>query len=152
VSRNRQEATPERHQVLREMLEDRRRELERRLRLVLETLPEETGPVREPEEQSVRDFAREVEFTLAQMRSDTLLKIDDALHRLEEGSYGRCADCGTEIPPSRLTALPFAERCRGCQEQHELGREGRPSEGHAEVGARLRDALAPTPDRGVKND
>jgi DnaK suppressor protein len=40
--------------------------------------------------------------------------IDDALHRIEDGSYGTCADCGTTIPTDRLRARPSAIRCVTC--------------------------------------
>lgn len=43
--------------------------------------------------------------------------IDHALARLDDGSYGRCASCGNEIPPRRLQALPFATLCVPCQSE-----------------------------------
>jgi DnaK suppressor protein len=113
-SRNRQ-----RHLVLKQMLEDRRREIQGKLRSLRETLPAEVGDVKDAEEQSVADFVKEVDVVLMQMKSDTLRKIDDAIRRLEAGAYGRCAECGNDIVEARLKALPFAERCRGCQEQEE---------------------------------
>ena len=39
--------------------------------------------------------------------------------RLDDGSYGVCAECGLDIEPARLRALPTALRCSGCQEAHE---------------------------------
>src|SRR4051812_22880817 len=110
MNRNRSEASEqERHALLRQMLEERRSEIQGKLRSILDTLPEEKAFVRDTEEQSVNDFVREVDFTLMQMKSDTLSKIDEALHRLEAGQYGTCVECGTEIAPARLAALPFAE-------------------------------------------
>ncbi len=44
-----------------------------------------------------------------------LTTIESALERLDNGSYGVCADCGADIPPRRLQALPFATLCVGCQ-------------------------------------
>jgi DnaK suppressor protein len=41
-----------------------------------------------------------------------------ALARIEEHSYGRCVDCGGEIPEGRLDARPDAARCVGCQGKH----------------------------------
>ena len=38
----------------------------------------------------------------------------DALRRMEEGSYGRCATCGTTIPYGRLLVMPEARTCAGC--------------------------------------
>ena len=39
-----------------------------------------------------------------------------ALKRIEDGSFGICAQCGDEINRNRLSALPWAERCVKCQE------------------------------------
>jgi DnaK suppressor protein len=41
-----------------------------------------------------------------------------ALARIEEHTYGRCVDCGGEIPEGRLDARPDAARCVGCQAKH----------------------------------
>ncbi len=49
------------------------------------------------------------------MKSETLAKIGLALDRLEEGTYGDCAECGEPIPTPRLQALPFAVRCAPCE-------------------------------------
>ena len=46
--------------------------------------------------------------------SKTLNRIDAALRRLDEGSYGNCFQCGDEIAQVRLRALPFALRCKDC--------------------------------------
>ena len=75
--------------------------------------------MRDAEEQSVDDFVQEVDLALMQMKSETLKKIDLALQRLEEGSYGRCQECDAELPPARLRALPFAALCRDCQQEAE---------------------------------
>lgn len=40
--------------------------------------------------------------------------IDDALARMDDGSYGICASCGTAIPAARLEALPYARTCVAC--------------------------------------
>lgn len=105
--------------VLRSQLESRRKELLRHLRSLREELPAEALGVRDAEEQSVDDLVQEMDLALMQMKSETLAKIDDALRRLEAGSYGRCGDCGGEISAARLRALPFADRCRDCQESLE---------------------------------
>jgi DnaK suppressor protein len=109
----------ERHRVLKSMLEDRRREIQLKLRSFRESMPAEVTEVKDAEEQSVDDFVQEVDFALMQMKSETLSKIDEAIQRLEGGSYGACAECGAEISEARLKALPFAEFCRSCQEREE---------------------------------
>jgi DnaK suppressor protein len=53
------------------------------------------------------------------MKAETLKKIDAALRRLGEGAYGDCFECGNEIAPARLRALPFAARCKNCEETRE---------------------------------
>ena len=106
----------ERYRVLKEMLEERRAEIKDKLRSLRETLPAETGDVRDAEEQSVDDFVQEVDFTLMEMKSETLAKIDEAIARLEAGTYGQCTECAAEIAEARLKALPFAALCRNCQE------------------------------------
>jgi RNA polymerase-binding transcription factor DksA len=48
-----------------------------------------------------------------------LRMLEGALKRVSEGSYGKCVDCGGEIPFERLRAQPGAERCLPCQGHHE---------------------------------
>jgi DnaK suppressor protein len=60
-----------------------------------------------------------IEFALIEMKAETLSKIDEALSRLECGTYGRCFECGGEIGEARLRALPFAVRCKRCEEVRE---------------------------------
>jgi len=109
----------ERYLLLKGMLEDRRREIHEKLRSLREQMPVDAPDVKDAEEQSVDDFVQEVDLALMQMKSETLKKIDQALLRLEEGTYGRCQECETEIPAPRLRALPFASLCRECQQETE---------------------------------
>jgi DnaK suppressor protein len=109
----------ERYLLLKGMLEDRRREIHEKLRSLREAIPAASHDVRDAEEQSVDEFVQEVDLALMQMKSDTLKKIDAAIMRLEQGSYGRCQECDQEIAAPRLRALPFAVLCRDCQEQAE---------------------------------
>jgi len=109
----------ERYQVLKSMLEDRRREIQDKLRSLRETLPTDATTVKDAEEQSVDDFVQEMDFALMQMKAESLGKIDEAIRRLEAGVYGECAECGTEIAAARLKALPFATLCVSCQEREE---------------------------------
>jgi DnaK suppressor protein len=108
-----------RYETLRTMLEERRQEIVDKLRSLRETMPAQRLEVQDAEEQAVTDFAKDMEFALVQMKADTLGRIDEALRRLEDGSYGACAECETEISAARLKALPFAVKCRDCQEREE---------------------------------
>jgi DnaK suppressor protein len=61
----------------------------------------------------------DLDLALLQMRGEMLGRIDAALRRLEAGTYGLCGDCGQLIASERLRALPFAARCRPCEEARE---------------------------------
>ena len=69
------------------------------------------------------DTQQEIEFALIQMKAETLDQINQALSRLDEGAYGYCLECGEEIPERRLRALPFAIRCKDCEEALEVAEE-----------------------------
>jgi DnaK suppressor protein len=70
-------------------------------------------------ESSEVDTQDEIEFSLIQLKAETLNQIDAALRRIDEGSYGDCSECGAEIAEARLRALPFAVRCRDCEDVRE---------------------------------
>jgi DnaK suppressor protein len=74
-------------------------------------------------ETSELDSQEELEFALLQMKAETLNRIDAALRSLEEGTYGSCFECGDEIAATRLRALPFALRCKDCEEIRELAEQ-----------------------------
>ena len=63
------------------------------------------------------------EFTLSLMQSDggTLEKIEVALERIEDSTYGQCEECGARIPKQRLNAIPYATMCIKCASQSEQG-------------------------------
>ena len=119
MTRDKDARNRERQQMLKAMLEERRGQIHAKLRTLRETLPAEAGDVTDTEEQSVNDFVRDVELALIEMTSQTLGHIDQALQRLEAGTYGACAQCGAEIADVRLKAVPFATLCRSCQEAQE---------------------------------
>jgi DnaK suppressor protein len=110
-----------RYNELKKMLEDRRRELmsevQGRMRDVRDT--DKDRDVLDQGESSEVDIQEDIEFALIQMKSETLNKIDAALRRLEDGTYGDCFECGEEISQARLRALPFAVRCKDCEEARE---------------------------------
>lgn len=76
----------------------------------------------------------EQDFAFMSMESEEGLirKIEEALQRIREGTYGACADCGDPIKTERLEALPFANLCVGCQEKEERLGGGRRNGGDDE--------------------
>ncbi len=104
------------------MLEDRRRELLHEVQGKMRDVRTDNTKEHEVLDQgeiSEVDIQEEIEFALIQMKAETLNKIDAALRRLEEGTYGDCFECGDEIAAARLRALPFAVRCKDCEEARE---------------------------------
>jgi DnaK suppressor protein len=59
---------------------------------------------------------RELDLILTDREKQKLKQIDDALDRIEEGSYGLCEECGIKIPRARLKVVPFAKYCVECKE------------------------------------
>jgi len=61
----------------------------------------------------------EQEFTLTLMANDeeVLELIEDALERIEDGTYGSCTECGARIPKTRLNAIPYTPYCIKCADQ-----------------------------------
>jgi DnaK suppressor protein len=113
-----------RYDELKGILEERRREImnevQGRMRDVrAEGSGSSVQGVVDAVESTELDIQDEIEFALIQMKAETLNKINEALSRLEDGTYGRCYECGDEIAEPRLRALPFAVRCKDCEEARE---------------------------------
>jgi DnaK suppressor protein len=121
--------TGSRYSDLKQMLDDRRRELQAEVQGKMRGVREEgswggkLNEVLDAVESAEADIQEELEFALVQMKSETLNKVNDALVRLEQGSYGNCFDCGEEIAEKRLRALPFAVRCKDCEESRETAEQ-----------------------------
>jgi len=59
-------------------------------------------------------FEMEKELSLWQNAQDILAKIEEAVSRIDEGTYGVCDECGNAIPVARLDALPYTKLCVDC--------------------------------------
>lgn len=71
-------------------------------------------------DQALLDTERVRDISILEMRNRMREQIDEALVKLEEGTYGRCADCKVEISEKRLSTVPFARRCVACQSKQEI--------------------------------
>ena len=105
------------------MLVDRRRELlneiQSRVRFVREvgsSKDHHSSPLAETVEPEPED---DLEFALIQMKSEMLETVNEAVRCFDAGAYGYCVDCGEVITSARLRAMPFAVRCRECEEARE---------------------------------
>src|SRR5688572_32985280 len=118
-----------RYNELRQMLNERRRQIHAEVQGKMRNVREEgtwggkQNEVLDAVESSEADIQEDIEFALIQMKSETLNKVNDALLRLEQGNYGNCFECGEEIAEKRLRALPFAVRCKDCEEAREAAEQ-----------------------------
>jgi DnaK suppressor protein len=121
--------TRSRYSELKRMLQARRYEIQAEVKGKMRDVREEASwgakqnDVLDAGESSEADIQDEIEFALIQMKSETLNRIDDALSRLDHGTYGNCFECGEEIAEKRLRALPFAVRCKDCEEAKEVAEQ-----------------------------
>jgi RNA polymerase-binding transcription factor DksA len=60
------------------------------------------------------NFEEEMTLGLLENQEQTLEEVRAALLRLDSGTFGRCTECGSEITPERLEALPYTPHCIGC--------------------------------------
>ncbi len=64
-------------------------------------------------------YDREFSLGLASTEREVLNKVDKALERIEQETYGICVECDKPIPVARLKAIPYVETCVKCQEKLE---------------------------------
>ena len=126
TTRTKTTAKTSRYTELKKMLEHRRRELMNEVQGKIRDVRSDSMKDREVLDQgesSEVDIQDDIEFALIQMKSETLSKVNEALRRLDENTYGNCFECGDEIAPARLRALPFAVRCKDCEEARETAEQ-----------------------------
>jgi DnaK suppressor protein len=66
-------------------------------------------------------YTKEFAYSLSESDRKILLLIDQALERLEAGTYGSCVHCGQPCQEKRLEAVPWARHCLDCQELQDKG-------------------------------
>jgi DnaK suppressor protein len=113
-----------------------KKDLEKYRRLLLEkknSLSNDLAKTRNAEEETIEEatqdiadkavssYTREFLYSLSDTDRTTLVRIDEALERIDEGTYGTCVSCGQPMAEKRLTAVPWAPHCVECQELAEKG-------------------------------
>jgi DnaK suppressor protein len=79
--------------------------------------------VKDNVDQSLMDVNKELAFRLGERESQMVAEIDEALRRIDEGTYGECERCGQSINERRLEAIPTARYDATCQAAIEAERE-----------------------------
>jgi RNA polymerase-binding protein DksA len=90
------------------------------------SLEDDTGEIapgldNHPADAATETFDRELDYSLEESAETLLAAIDAALERINAGTYGRCANCGGEISPERLEAIPWSTLCLDCKRREERG-------------------------------
>jgi DnaK suppressor protein len=122
---------------IRERLEEDLRVAMSRLRqmggaVAVEELPGAIGnntPFADEVDEIQANESREIGFATRELLVERVNRLSAALDRLAEGEYGTCVECGEEISPARLRAMPEVQTCVRCQDRIErLGRQYEPEE------------------------
>ncbi len=115
----------DRNTSLRTMLLERRQVLTREIDELIarhrrDQLLQREQSVADSGDMSLQDSTGEQQISILEVRNRMRNQIDEALRRLQDGTYGTCEDCTREISPERLKAMPFARRCVECQQKAEV--------------------------------
>jgi len=109
----------------RKRLEEMRGELDKSIMVLQGEQPAERGGLDSPQDPAdAGSNLSETDRTQAVLAAAKvqLGAVQDALQRIQHGTYGTCADCGSPIPEGRLDARPEAARCVKCQAKRDRGR------------------------------
>jgi DnaK suppressor protein len=112
------ECPPGDRRAFRSALEGHRRQLSDDLQLRVARIRENGSVVtvtQDPDDGESTDL----DAALADLATTTIRRIDQAIERLDSGTYGLCSRCGDPIGEARLRALPFAVCCRHCEATRE---------------------------------
>ena len=105
---------------LRDALEQKRREADESYRRSQTVNREATAePLQDLAEQATESYRKEFLYSLSDGDRQTLFDVEEALRRMDDGTYEECVSCGDKIPLTRLRAIPWASLCIDCQERQE---------------------------------
>jgi DnaK suppressor protein len=116
--------SPEKLEEIKERLLERKRRLWLEVKQQLKSnigdgYQEMLAAARDEEDQASVSLMAETNLTLLGPKRQELEAIEEALNRLESGTYGYCEVCGQPIEPRRLEIMPEAPLCRNCMSQRE---------------------------------
>lgn len=117
----------------RRQLEEERDRLVKKLELLVaesaalgrETMAEGSGQVNDIADEASGTFELEKSRTLERSARNRLVEVEDAIRKIDLGTYGRCEQCGRDIDEERLAVLPEARLCVDCRTRLEKDGRGR---------------------------
>ncbi|WP_028582719.1 RNA polymerase-binding protein DksA [Desulfogranum japonicum] len=106
-------------QMFKEKLEEMKSEITSDVEQTLTEMTTQTDNIPDPNDRATVESDRSFELRIRGRERRLMDKIDEALGRIDDGSYGICADCGEDIAIKRLEARPVAKFCIECKTRQE---------------------------------
>jgi len=108
----------------RTILENWKREILEEVKRTIHHLRDEAGSFADPNDRATQETERGLELRTRDRERKLIRKIDAALERISQGTYGYCEETGEEIGLARLEARPITTMCLEAQERHEKTERG----------------------------
>lgn len=105
--------------LFKERLEGMKNEINSDVEQTLNEMTSQTGNIPDPNDRASVESDRSFELRIRGRERKLMDKIEEALARIEDGSYGICAGCGEDIAVKRLEARPVAKYCIDCKTRQE---------------------------------
>lgn len=105
--------------LFKERLEAMKDEINSDVEQTLNEMTSQTGNIPDPNDRASVESDRSFELRIRGRERKLMDKIEEALGRIEDGSYGVCAGCGEDIAIKRLEARPVAKFCIDCKTRQE---------------------------------
>lgn len=106
------------------LLEDKRKEIQNEADRMLTELNDRSGNIPDPNDRATAETDRNFELRIRERERKLLPKIEAALERINDGSFGQCEGCGCEIGLKRLEARPVTSLCIDCKTLQEKNEKG----------------------------
>jgi DnaK suppressor protein len=108
--------------IFKKRLEERQRELRQAVtRNTQDGREADSEAAQDVADRAANSYTKEFLFSQSSSERQVLQMVDNALHRIRDGSFGECISCGEEINAKRLEAVPWTRHCIACQEKLEQG-------------------------------
>src|SRR6476646_1290147 len=108
--------------VFRDKLMDRREGLVGQVQQAeLYSRERDAEATQDPADMAANAYTKELLVSMSDNDRKLLNLVDEALERIDDGEYGKCAHCGNPLPEKRLDAVPWARHCLPCQDLQEKG-------------------------------
>jgi DnaK suppressor protein len=105
--------------LFKEQLEAMKADINVDVEQTLTEMTSQTGNIPDPNDRATMESDRSFELRIRGRERKLMDKVDEALIRIEDGSYGICAGCGDDIAIKRLQARPVAKYCIDCKTRQE---------------------------------